>query len=187
LEAAKGLSSHGHAACMVEVATVSADRVLSDAGQPEVPRAPMATVVDSRLELGGGQPMFEDTALRGDATEEFREVLQQYPNATQAYRVGCVALSRGAGVSCASSAVSKIQVKNNGTVSWSESSSLRCIAGPHHGLPKLLLRAVPAGDTMEIALDLAITEGDGGRSTWAMCDERGEPFGPLILFETVCV
>ena len=181
-------SNEGDAACMVEVVSVPADTFSdksSEAGDAEAPPALMAAVVGSSLDVGGDQPMFEDAELRGDSTEEFSELLKHYPNVTQAYRLGCVALSLGAGGEGVGSAVSKVLVKNTGAVPWSEFSSLRSVAGPHHGLSELLLGAVAVGDTVEIVLDLAIKQGDGGRSAWAMCDERGEPFGPLLLFETI--
>lgn len=173
---------------MVEVASVSVDTfsdLPSEAGHAEVPAVPMAAVMGSTLEVGGDQPMFEDVELRGDVTEEFSELLEHYPNVTQAYRLGCVALSLGAGGDGAGSVISKILVKNTGAVPWPQGSSLRSVAGPHHGLSDLMLGAVPAGDKVEVVLDLVIKQGDGGRSAWAMCDGRGEPYGPLLLFETV--
>jgi hypothetical protein len=152
-------------------------------------QVPMAAVVSSCLDIGGNQLIFEDAELRGDATEEFSELLSQYPNVTQVYRLGCVALSLGAGVDGACSTcnlLSKIVVQNKSTeVPWSESSSIRSVAGPSHGLSEMMLGAVPAGDTVEVVLDLEIKKGEGGRSAWAICDQRGEPFGPLLLFETV--
>jgi len=144
----------------------------------------MAAVVYSSLEVTRDQWMFEDVELRGDATKEFSELLKPYPNVTQAYRLGCVAISPGAGGN-ETTAVSKIVVQNTGAVPWSDFSSIRSVAGPSHGLCEMMLGAVPAGDKVEIVLDLTIKEGEGGRSAWAMCDQGGEPFGPLLLFESV--
>jgi len=174
--------------CMIEVApvTVSNREVSSEAGRAEAPPALvlMAAVVDSKLSVRGDQPLFEDTELRGDVTEEFSDLLKHYPNVTEAYRLGCVALSFGA-AGGASTATSKIMVKNTGTLPWSESTSLRSVAGPDLSLSALPLGAVPAGDIVEIVLDFVIKHSVGGRSAWAMCDGSGEPFGPLLLFETI--
>jgi hypothetical protein len=186
-------STHVHSnevddAAMVEVASVCVDTfsdVSSEACQIEQLPTQMAAVVAASLDVGCDQPMFEDTELRGDATDEFKELLKHYPNVTQAYRLGCVAISLAAGGDSTCTVASKVIVKNTGEGPWSKVSSLRCVAGPHHGLSDLMLDAVPAGDQVEIVLDLAIKEGDGGRSAWAMCDDHGEPFGPLLLFETV--
>jgi hypothetical protein len=185
---AEALIEDASSICMVDVTSVSVE-TFSDAFSEvaclagEAP-APMAAVVSSKMDVGGDYRIVEDAALCGDASAEFSELLQQYPNVTQAYRLGCVALSARGDGPC--SVVSKMVVKNTSAVlSWSENASIRSVAGPSHGLSEMMLGAVPAGDQVEIVLDLMIKEGDGGRSAWAMCDERGEPFGPLLLFETV--
>jgi len=185
------LSDGGDASCMVEVATLSAD-TFSDASSELCPtdqapsQAPMAAVLFSKLDVGRDQWLFEDAELRGDVTKEFSDFIKSYQNVTQAYRLGCVAfsLSQG-GDGTTVDVVSKIVVQNTGAVAWSDFSSLRSVAGPSHGLPEMMLGAVPAGDKVEIVLDLKILEGEGGRSAWVMCDQRGEPFGPVLLFEVV--
>jgi hypothetical protein len=175
------------ASCMVEAVSVETfSDVSSEACKEEVtpPQPSMAAVVCSNLDVGRDRMMFEDAELRGDVTNEFRELLVQYPNVTQVYRLGCVAFSAG-GNGNSIDVVSKIIVQNTGKLAWPDFSSIRSVVGPSHGLSEMMLGAVPAGDKVEIVLDLKINEGQGGRSSWAMCDQWGEPFGPVLLFEII--
>eukprot|EP00928_Gymnodinium_smaydae_P050256 TRINITY_DN33831_c0_g1_i1.p1 TRINITY_DN33831_c0_g1~~TRINITY_DN33831_c0_g1_i1.p1 ORF type:complete len:605 (+),score=81.38 TRINITY_DN33831_c0_g1_i1:99-1913(+) len=151
----------------------------------KIPSESAATVVCSQLTLNNGSAMFEDVALRGDVTDEFAELLTQLPNVCQAYRIGCVAVPRGAS---GQSVVGKAYIKNIGTEAWPSDASLRIVAGPTHGLAHMPLGVASPGETVEIVLDLQMELADTGkaaRSAWALCNSMGEPFGPLLLFETI--
>jgi len=143
-----------------------------------------AKVLAASLNFGGcPQAVYDLAEARADVTEEFAGLISQYPNVNQAYRLGCLAVLHGEpGVS----AVGKVIVTNDGALPWPECSALRAVSGPAYAFPELPLGPVAAGDTVELVLDLSFGPGEPGGSAisaWAMVDEQGQPFGPLLLLE----
>jgi hypothetical protein len=154
--------------------------------QPESPApfAPSARVLGSSVEFGAAaDATFDFPDARGDVTGEFAGLLEQYPKVGQAFRLCRLYAPHDEPTA---SAVAKAVVTNDGNVPWPESSMLQCVAGPAYAFPDMQLGAVPAGETVELVLDLAFGLGQPGEATlsaWAMVDEHGEPFGPLLLLE----
>lgn len=129
------------------------------------------------------QAVFDLVEARGDANEEFAGLIAKYPNVNQAFRLGHLAICNG---EQNASATGKILMTNNGTLAWPEICSLRAVAGPTYDFPELTLGSVPPGDSVEIILDLKFglgQQGDAALSCWAMVDEQGLPFGPLMLLQ----
>lgn len=119
----------------------------------------------------------------GDVTEQFTGLLAQYPKVGQAFRLGQLHIMHEEPGACA---IAKAIITNNGAIPWPETAALQCVAGPAYAFPGLSLGAVPAGETVELVLDFNFGPGQAGEaalSAWAMIDEYGEPFGPVLLLE----
>jgi len=133
------------------------------------------------------QGVFDLAEARGDVTQEFAGLLSQYPQVNQAFRLGRLAIFHG---EPDASSMVKVIITNNGTLSWPEVSALRAVSGPAYGFPELALGAVPPGETVELVMDLAFGLWQAGAaecSGWAMIDEHGQPYGPLLLLEVTRV
>lgn len=144
---------------------------------------PSAIVIGAELALGDVSAMAEEADARGDATAEFASLVAAHPGVKQAFRLGRVAVYGDR-----ASAVVKAYVKNDGAVAWPESCALRIAAGPAHGFPEMPLGSVAPGDAVELVLDLNmahLARGTGAQSAWAICDESGQPFGPVLVLEVV--
>jgi len=150
--------------------------------------AKSAKVVDARMTFGdSADVVFDLVESRGDVTEEFAGILSQYPSVTQAFRIGHLAVHHGAPEA---SAIAKVVVTNDGALPWPELSKLRNVTGPAYSFPEMELGPVPPGDAVELVLDFSLGLGQPGESAmsgWAMVDEEGQPFGPLLLFEVARV
>jgi hypothetical protein len=141
------------------------------------PAAPVsARVLTANIEVGHAQAMGEVASCRGDASAEaqFAALISQYSKVSQAYNVGGIwvhhSLDRA-------TALAKVIVTNDGSEPWPEQSALRLIAGPAHGLAELPLGAVPAGQPVEIVMDLTL-EGQGqSMSAWARPTIVASPLG----------
>lgn len=129
------------------------------------------------------EAVFDLAEARGDVTEEMADFISQYQNVDQAYRLGRLAIFQNEENA---SAIAKVVITNDGALPWPEASAIRSVAGPAYGFPEMELGAVPVGETVEFALDFSFGAGQGGDgalSAWAMIDEDGQPFGPLLLLE----
>jgi hypothetical protein len=161
---------------------------VADIEVPEEPENTSAKVINAALDIGNGA-MVEQPEAREDvsASSEFQALLGngEYHLVTQAFRMGRIFVCGGAG----GQAVAKAYVRNDGSVSWPEHCVLRSCSGPAHGFCELSLDyAVPVGETVELVMDLMVEANEAGtaaRSAWVMCNEKGEPFGPLLLLEVV--
>jgi len=175
------------------VMTASAELPGTPPGTPQQmeaapePCAPAsAKVLNATLQLHGGDAvMAENPGVCGDATEEFAAQISNYPHITSAYRLGQVLVSGAGGP-----AEVKIVLENNGGLPWSEAASVRHAAGPSHNFAALQLAAVPAGDKVELVLDFSFGSGESGtraQSAWVVCNEKNEPFGPLLILELIWI
>jgi len=147
-----------------------------------------AKVIQAVMTFGSAdQAVFDLAEARGDVTQEFAGLLVQYPHVNQAFRLGRLAMFHG---DSDTTAIVKVVITNDGALPWPEASSLRAVSGPAYGFPDLALGAVPSGDTVELVMDLTFGGGQAGEATlsgWAMIDEHGHPFGPLMLLEVARV
>eukprot|EP00927_Polykrikos_kofoidii_P058637 TRINITY_DN5327_c0_g1_i2.p1 TRINITY_DN5327_c0_g1~~TRINITY_DN5327_c0_g1_i2.p1 ORF type:complete len:538 (-),score=98.87 TRINITY_DN5327_c0_g1_i2:151-1764(-) len=146
---------------------------------------PMAVVVAAQIDLSGDHTMSEEPSARADVSAEFESLLQNYVHMTQAYCIGRLVVA--ACVESTRAVYVRVHVTNSGCEPWPAATSLCIAAGPTHGLPDLGLGSVSPGETVELVFDLTIDTGEAGtatRSTWAMSDEHGEPFGPFLFLET---
>lgn len=151
-----------------------ADFMLVDAG-------PSAKALASTLGVCNDDAAAEDPTARGDVTHEFASLLQQHPHISQVYRIGRVVLHH----STQASIKAKVYVRNEGSSAWPAEAEMRIVAGAPHGFEQMDLGAVPAGDTVELVLDMHVAPGEEGqtvRSIWSL-SAHGEPFGPLLAFE----
>eukprot|EP00440_Ansanella_granifera_P064714 gb/GFBE01070165.1/.p1 GENE.gb/GFBE01070165.1/~~gb/GFBE01070165.1/.p1 ORF type:complete len:845 (+),score=232.11 gb/GFBE01070165.1/:1-2535(+) len=140
-------------------------------------------VLHASVSVSDADAMADMQEARGDVTEQFAELLGQYPHVNQAFRLGRLAVHHA---KADAKALVKAVVTNDGAESWPEAATLRLVAGPELGFPELLLGAVPSGETVEMQLDLTLGSshaGDAHLSAWALVDGRGEPFGPLLMVE----
>lgn len=127
--------------------------------------------------------VYDFEEARGDVSSEFAGLISQYADVNQAFRLGHLSIVHG---EAAVGALAKVIITNDGGSAWPDSTTLRAVAGPEYGFPELYLGSVPAGDTVEISLDLTFGPahaGEAALSGWAMTDESGQPFGPLLLLE----
>jgi hypothetical protein len=158
------------------VKQAESETVLEPVNSAKVLQASMAFVRNE-------QAVFDIVEARRDVTGDYSGLIAQYANVDQAYCLGRLAILHG---ESDVSALTKVIVTNNGSLPWPETSSLRAIAGPVYDFPDLPLGAVAAGDAVELVLDLNFGPGHAGEgkvSGWAMIDEKGQPFGPLLLLE----
>jgi len=164
------------------------DEAEAQALEASLVAAKSAKVMDARMNFGdSAEVVFDLVESRGDVTEEFAGILSQYPGVTQAFRIGHLAVYHGA---TEASATAKVVVTNDGALPWPELSKLRSVTGPAYGFPEMELGPVPPGDAVELVLDLSLglgQQGEAAMSGWAMVDEEGQPFGPLLVFDVARV
>jgi len=144
-----------------------------------------AKVLSAAMSFGNSEDVFDFPEARVDVSAEFAGLTEQYPNVNQAFRMGRIAILHDE-----ARALAQVVVANDGALPWPELSVLRSVAGPAYNFPELQLGAVPVGDAVEFNMDLSFGSGQPGEavmSGWAMVDEHGEPFGPLLLLEVTRV
>lgn len=151
----------------------------------EAPKLKSGKVLCASACLTEPEAMIDCADARGDVTEEFKHLLVQYPDVSQAFRLARLAVSHAGGDG---KALVKAVVTNDGAEAWPETCSLRLVAGSSFGFPELPLGPVSPGETVELVLDLSLgaekgQPGLGQLSAWAVLDEHGAPFGPLLMVE----
>lgn len=164
------------------VQSVSLDE---DGIEQELPgQPPRAKILHCQMSFGdSAEAVLDVVEARGDVSKELAEFISQYPQVNQAFCLGSLAIVPG---HANTSALAKVVVTNDGDCPWPEICAIRVVAGPAFNFPELQLGAVPAGETVELVMDFTFGDedlGDYQRSVWAMVDENGQPFGPLMFLE----
>lgn len=150
-----------------------------------LPKQKSAKVLCAHTSLTEPEVMIDCADARGDVTADFGHLLVQYPGISQAFRLARLLVSHAGSDG---KALLKAVVTNDGTEAWPDACSLQLVAGPSLGFPALPLGPVSPGETVELVLDLGLgaessQPGHGQLSAWAVLDEQGAPFGPLMMVE----
>jgi len=150
-----------------------------------LPKRKSGKVLCAHSSLTEPEVMIDCADARGDVTADFGHLLVQYPEVSQAFRLARLLVSHAGSDG---KALLKAVVTNDGTETWPDTCSLQLVAGPSLGFPGLPLGPVSPGETVELVLDLGLgaesgQPGLGQLSAWAVLDEQGAPFGPLMMVE----
>lgn len=163
------------------------DEVVLDPEQTAeaLPKRKSGKVLCAHTSLTEPEDMIDCADARGDVTADFGHLLVQYPDVSQAFRLARLLVSHAGSDG---KALLKAVVTNDGTEAWPDACSLQLVAGPALGFPALPLGPVSPGETVELVLDLGLgaeggQRGVGQLSAWAVLDEQGTPFGPLMMVE----
>jgi len=147
------------------------------------------------LEVGGNGELEEIPGHQGEQTTKWFEALKNFSGVKGAWCLGRIGISKAvdanAGGAC--TVVARAVVRNDGSETWPEASTLRLVAGAGWGLHELPVGPLPAGHACELVLDVAVPAGlaawpgAGERSAWVLEDGTGRPFGPLLFLEVMCI
>jgi len=141
-------------------------------------------------------PLLEnDQNFRGDVTNQWIEALVGFPRVNGAFCLGRVAVSltHAERARCVPflGAAARVAIMNTSTEPWNTGTSLRIVAGDAYGFDATHIGPVEAGCGADITLDLALplfpTGFAGQRSAWVLADDKGDPFGPLLVLEVVWI
>eukprot|EP00930_Biecheleria_cincta_P030637 TRINITY_DN21216_c0_g1_i1.p1 TRINITY_DN21216_c0_g1~~TRINITY_DN21216_c0_g1_i1.p1 ORF type:complete len:383 (-),score=90.63 TRINITY_DN21216_c0_g1_i1:471-1619(-) len=150
-----------------------------------LPKRKSGKVLCAHTSLTDPEVIIDCADAHGDVTADFGHLLVQYPDVSQAFTLARLLLSHAGNDA---KALVKAIVTNDGTEAWPDACSLQLVAGPSLGFPALPLGPVSPGETVELVLELGL-RAEGGQpglgqlSAWAVLDEQGAPFGPLMLVE----
>lgn len=159
----------------------------------ELPTEATAQILAAAM-LQFNSPLLEvDQKFRGDVTHQWIEALVGFPRVNGAFCLGRVTVSLAhtdrARCDPFLGAGARVAIMNTGPEAWAAGTALRIVAGDAYGFDAMHIGSVEAGCGADITLDLALpllpTGFVGQRSAWVLVDDKGDPFGPLLVLEVV--
>mmetsp|Transcript_41188 Transcript_41188/g.94736 ORF Transcript_41188/g.94736 Transcript_41188/m.94736 type:complete len:230 (-) Transcript_41188:96-785(-) len=123
------------------------------------------------------------------STNEWAAALHTVPFVTGAVLMPSIAIYNSK-IASKVPVLANVILRNTGSLPWPASTRLCLVAGVSHGFEQLWLGPIPAGETIQVSMDLHMSVAGmettpGVRSAWVLTDDSGEPFGPLLILEAL--
>lgn len=134
--------------------------------------------------------MWADPYAAIDVTAEMAAALAPFAYVNKVVRLGRVTMADGAAKGAQAAVTATVALWNDGKVVWPRSTQLRLVIGPHLGLVALPLGAevFPGSHvalTMQLDLSNFSLQGRGMRRSGWVLECNAEPFGPLLVFDSM--